>query len=72
MSEAQSPELRGKIAIWRQKQEDGTLTLDDMREAILALRQGRVSAVSESPAAKRKKAIAAVPDADDMLSDLMK
>ena len=35
---AQSPEMQAKIQLWRQKAREGTLTQDEMREAIAALR----------------------------------
>lgn len=70
MPEAQSLELQSKIALWRQKAADGTLTQDEMREAILAVRAGRMSAEAASATSKRKKAIAAVPNADDMLAGM--
>jgi hypothetical protein len=65
-----SPELQSKIADWRRKATEGTLTLPEMREAILHLRAGRVSAANASATAKRKKAIAEIPHAEDLLSEL--
>lgn len=70
MAEAQSPELQSKIAIWRQKALDNTLTVEEMREAIAALRQGRVSAAYASEGARAKKAKVAIPSADDLLSEI--
>jgi hypothetical protein len=63
-------ELQAKISVWRQRSREGTLTQDEMKEAILALRAGRVAAMQASSTAKRKRAIAAIPSADDMLSEL--
>ena len=63
-------ELQSKIAHWRASAADGTLTLEDMKEAILHLRQGRVAALTASAASKRKKAITEIPSAEDMLADL--
>lgn len=65
-----SPELQSKIALWRQKAVQGTLTQDEMKEAILALRQDRVGAATASAAAKRSKAKAEIPDADDLLAEM--
>ncbi len=65
-----SPEISMKVAAWRQKAAEGTLTLDDMKEAIIHLRAGRVNAANASAASKRKKAITEIPSAADMLSDL--
>ncbi len=67
---AQSPELQAKISIWRTKALDGTITMDEMREAIAALRQGRVSAAHASEGARRKTAKVAIPAADDLLAEL--
>lgn len=65
-----TPELNAKIAIWRQKALDGELSLEETREAIAALRQGRVSAAHASEASRRKKAVAEIPKADDLLAEL--
>lgn len=65
-----SPEMAAKIAIWRQKALDNTLTKEDMREAILALRQDRKGAAIASAKSKVKKAAKVLPDADDLLNEL--
>lgn len=59
-----------KIAEWRARAAEGTLSLEEMREAIEALRAGRVSAAYTSEASRRKKAVAAIPVADDLLAEL--
>lgn len=63
-------ELQAKIASWRLRAAEGTLTLDEMKEAVAWLRQGRVAAANASASAKRKRAIAEIPKAEDMLDDL--
>lgn len=65
-------ELQSKIAALRLRAAEGTLTLEEMKEAIVFLRAGRLGAAvaSQKAAATRKKAIAAIPDAADMLADL--
>lgn len=70
MSNPVSPELQSRIASWRQRASEGLLTIEEMREAIIALRAGRVAAVASSAASTRKKAIAAIPSADDLLGEL--
>lgn len=65
-----SPELQSKIALWRQKAVQGTLTQEEMKEAILALRADRVGAAVASAASKRSKAKAEIPDADDLLAEM--
>lgn len=65
-------ELSAKISSWRLKAADGTLTLDEMKEAITHLRAGRVAAASaaRASAGSRKKAAVAIPAAADMLNEL--
>ena len=63
-------ELQAKIASWRLRAAEGTLTLDEMREAVRYLRAGRVAAANASAVSKRKTAIAVIPSAADMLADL--
>jgi hypothetical protein len=70
---AQSPEIQLKIAEWRAKARAGTLTQDEQREAIAALRadRGQIaqatggSRTTKSAAAKAKK-----PDGDALLNEL--
>lgn len=66
----QSPEVQSKIALIRHKLAEGTATTDDLREGVRLMREGRLSAVASSDSAKRKRAIAAVPNADDLLGEL--
>jgi len=65
-----TPEINQKVAEWRQKQADGTLTPEEMKEAIQLLRGGRMSAAIASATSKSKKAPMVVPSADDLLSEL--
>jgi len=73
VSGAQSPELQLNIQLWRQKARDGTLTQEEMRQAIQALRKDR-GAISQSTAGSRttkaRKVAGNKPDADDMLKEL--
>lgn len=63
-----SPEVQAKVHLWRQKARDGTLTQDEMREAIVALRGDRTAAHATSAKAKagRKKPV----NSDDLLAEL--
>lgn len=45
-----------KIQIWRQKSLDGTISLDEMREAIQAIRRERVNAQEKSTTSRTRKA----------------
>ena len=67
-----TPEVSARIAILRQKALDNTLTLEDCKEGITLLRQGRVSAAyaSENSRAKKTAVKAAIPSADDLLAEL--
>ena len=70
---AQSPEMQAKIQLWRQKAREGTLTQEEMREAIAALRQDRVGASSVSAASREKKATTRAKaniNSDDLLGEL--
>lgn len=64
-----SPELQTKIQQWRQRAMEGTLTKEEMAEAIKLLREDRVTAVTAS-AKVRTQAKAAIPSADDLLAEL--
>jgi hypothetical protein len=70
MTSPVSPELAARISEWRQKSIDGTLSIDEMREAVDAMRQGRVGAAHASEQSKRAKAKAVVPSAEDLLDEL--
>ena len=63
-------ELQSKIEHWRKGAAENTLSIEEMKEAIVHLRAGRLAAAAASAPAKRKKAIAEIPSADDLLSEL--
>lgn len=68
-----SPDLNIKIALWRQSALDGTITTEELREAIAALRGDRMGAAIASEKSKSTKAAKAnkvVPSADDLLAEL--
>jgi hypothetical protein len=65
-----TPELQIKVEEWRRKALDGTLTPEEMREAVIFLRQTRVNAAKSSSAAKERKAAKAPVDADALLNEL--
>jgi ribosomal protein L12E/L44/L45/RPP1/RPP2 len=70
MDESALP-LKVQVDIWRQKAMAGTMTDEEMKQAIHALRAGRTAAVANSPKAKTatEKAKAAQV-ADDILGEL--
>ena len=64
-------ELQAKIASWRLRAAEGTLTLDEMKEAIIFLRAGRTAASVAAQATKRTAAKKGpAPSQDDMLDEL--
>lgn len=65
----QSPEVQSRLQQLRDKARLGTLTQDEMREAIVALREDRTRAVTTQAASKTRKA-AAKPNSDDLLNEL--
>lgn len=65
-----SPELQSKITLWRARAANGTLTQEEMREAIAALRADRIGAAIASDKSRRSKAKAEIPDAGDLLKEM--
>lgn len=53
-------ELAQQVDLWRQKAREGTLSLEEMREAITALRAGRQSASTGKVVSKRAATEAAI------------
>lgn len=72
--QVQSPELQSKIAEYRAKAADGTITLDEMRQAIIHMRGDRYAALNAAAKAGRTskaKDKGPVKSADDLLSEIM-
>lgn len=65
-----NPELQSQIQLWRAKALDGTLSLDEQREAIRALRAGRLAAAERAKATRAKRAKAPTRDAASLLSGI--
>lgn len=67
--------ILSNVQIWRQKARDGTITMEEMKQAIDAIRKERVGASAVSATSKAKtataKAKAAPIDSDAMLDGLM-
>lgn len=64
------PSFHQKLADYRRKAADNTITLEEMREAVKLMRQGRVAAAAASTTAARKKAAAPVVDSNSLLDEL--
>ena len=65
-----SIETQSRIAEWRAKALNNTLTVEDMREALKVMRGERVGAAAASEASRRKKAKIEIPDAQSLLDEL--
>lgn len=65
-----TPEAESRIASLRREATTRELTLDEMREVIRLLREGRLSAHHASATARKSKAKADIPSANDLLGDL--
>lgn len=75
-----TPEMQAQVAVWRQKAAEGKLSVEEMREAIKVLREGRVQAMAAANASKRKaiatgeikapRAKKVARSADDLLGEL--
>lgn len=64
------PDLQSRISEWRRKSADGTITLDEMKLAIIALRSGRKAAAEASAASGTKRTKKPTKSAEDLLSEL--
>lgn len=62
------PDFHLKLATYRRKAADGTISLDEMREAVKLMRQGRLAAAQNAKSASRKSS--APVNSDDLLSEL--
>jgi hypothetical protein len=66
--------IANNIQLWRQKSRDGTITLEETRQAIAAIRKERTAASTVSAGSREKKATAKVKaapiDSNDLLSEL--
>jgi hypothetical protein len=67
-----SLEMQSKITAWRHKAAAGTLSIDEMKEAVRELRAGRMTAAAaaNAGASTRAKAKVAVPSAANLLGEL--
>lgn len=64
-------DLQMKVEEWRRKAREGTLTLEETRDAIKVLRAGRSLIAAATGGSKTNRAAkAAKPSGDDLLSEL--
>lgn len=64
-----SPDLQAKIALWREKARNNTLSFEEMKEAVAALRSAR-SAIPVATGGSKVSRSKPKPNADDLLSEL--
>lgn len=64
-----SPELQAKLALWRQKSVDGTITDDELKEAVTLLR-GERKLATQTATKRRNAAVKTTRSADDLLGEL--
>lgn len=60
--------ISSQIQLWRQKVADGTITTDELREAIAAIRKERVGSSEKSAVSRAKAAPKPKINADDVLA----
>ena len=67
-----TPELSARIQLWRAKALDGTITQDELREAIMVIRQERLTAQTTSTKARSARKETATISSDQLLDELKK
>ena len=66
-----TPEINQRIQLLRQRMAaNEPISMEEMKEAVAIMREGRLSSAYSADATKRKKAMVAIPKAQDMLSEL--
>jgi hypothetical protein len=67
MNQMYSPEVTNRIHQLRAKEKEGTLTMEDMKEAVIKIREGRFNASQQATKAKPK---GPVRSAEQLLDEL--
>ena len=67
-----TPEMELKVAQWRHAAAMGTITTEEMIEAVKVIREGRLAAAAASTTAKKAVAKKVIVDANDLLDEWMK
>lgn len=71
MSTLLSPESQARVAVLRARSLEGTITMEEMREAILLVRQGRVAAqVASAQSGRKAGAKGPRKSGDELLGEL--
>ena len=63
--------INSKMAIFKARAARGELTEAEVFEAMTLLRAGRTAAVQQTAASRTKRAAAAIPDADELVRQMM-
>jgi hypothetical protein len=66
-----TPDMKIKLEEYRRKVTDGSVTREELAEAVRIMREGRFSAAATSKASKVKKEQASI-NSDDLLEDFLK
>lgn len=64
-----SPEQQTRLALYRSKNADGTLTIDELKEAVIMMREARLAAQAANAASGKSKK-KPTKSADDLLGEL--
>lgn len=65
-----SPEQQTRLAHYREKNADGSLTIDELKEAVIMMREARLAAQAANAASGKTKKKAPTKSADDLLGEL--
>lgn len=63
-------EYHQRIVLYRQKSADGTITMEEMREAVALMRQKRLSAAATAVKGRAKATAKAAPNAAALMNEL--
>lgn len=66
-----SPDIHAKMPIWKARAARGELTEAETFEAMAVLRAGRQAASEQTVAKRAAKAKAEIPDADELVRQMM-
>jgi hypothetical protein len=65
------PDLQSRIKYWRSRSNSGEITLDEMKQAVIDLRQGRrTAAVAAEESGKKSRSKKPAKSADELLKEL--
>lgn len=65
-----TPEQQTKLAYYRSKNADGTITVDELKDAVIMMREARLAAQAANAASGKTKKKTPSKSADDLLGEL--